>query len=138
MKKRDLKVGMKVRIKSWKDMKKGVGIKDDEYKIKFPSSQWVFLDIMKPLCGRIAIVKNIGACIKLDFDNKDNNADQWCYIPQMLEPVIDEKIEQKVEESKKQSFTVANLRFGNVVELRKGDLCLIEPKNSHETNGKFD
>lgn len=145
MKKRDLKVGMRVRIKSLEDIKKGVGVKEVGNYITFPHSDCVFLNGMEIYCGRTATVKSIrDNYLKLDFDDKDEDPDYWSYIPQMLEPVVEEgKISGVTingehigeEEPKKQSFTKENLKFGNVVELR-GDnaLCLLISNNGENNS----
>ena len=94
MKKRDLKVGMRVRIKSWEDMLKGGFIRGGN--IEFPSNGPCFAETMKHLCGRIAVVTRIrNNFIDLEFENKEGRTD-WTYTPQMLELVEDENVNEEV------------------------------------------
>lgn len=155
MNKRDIKVGMRVRVKSLDDMKKGVGVKIEDNGIKFPKTDIIFNFEMKKFCGKTAIVKYLNRYSKqvvLSFDD-GSSSELWTIIPQMLEPVVEEgrisgvtkngepvetkpkvcnlKISEPIEtteEPKKQSFTKKDLKFGNVVEFRNGSLCLIEPE----------
>lgn len=97
MKKRDIKVGMRVRIKSWEDMLKGVGVKIEDNGIKFPQTDIIFNFEMKKYCGKTAIVEKIDERIKLDFgDNVIGTPYLWSYIPQMLEPVEEENVNEEV------------------------------------------
>lgn len=233
MNKRDIKVGMRVRIKSWEDMLKGVGVKIEDNGIKFPQTDIIFNFEMKKLCGKTAIVEKIDERIKLDFgDNVMGHPYLWSYIPQMLEPVEEENVNEEVryfelvsettigkkgdigkliheervrdtgrpyllynekwdghsgngyyevdkeyedhcwwfeedevkeikkskpietKESKIESAIIngetieeekplenksfiKKLEFGNIVELRRGDLCLIEPKNNISNIGEY-
>lgn len=125
MNKRDIKVGMRVRIKSWEKMLKGGFLKKEGYTeevITFPSSTVQFTESMKDLCGQYATVKSIGErVVVLDWDITPIIG--WTIIPQMLEPV-----EEKKEQVESKTFTKKDLKFGNVVELRNGSLCLIEPE----------
>ena len=126
MNKRDIKVGMRVRVKSWEKLLKGGFLKKEGYSeatIIFPSSTVIFTESMKDLCGQYATVKSIGESGRVVLDWDITPIIGWTIIPQMLELV-----EEKKEQVESKTFTKKDLKFGNVVELRSGSLCLIEPE----------
>ena len=90
MNKRDIKVGMRVRIKSWEKMLKGGFLKKEGYTeevITFPYSTVKFTESMKDLCGQYATVKSITERGRVVLDWDTPPIIDWTIIPQMLEPV---------------------------------------------------
>jgi len=120
MKLEDLKVGDRVRIRSWEEMEKEFEVSDDGDKIYCELS---FVKGMKHLYGRTAIVKSIdeGYVELTDWSNKDGDM-IWVFSADMLE---------LAEAKENTSFTKKDLKFGMIVELRKGVKCLIHPERNY-------
>ena len=78
----DFKVGDKVRIRSWESMKSEFGGKSGLVPTYAP-----FIDLMKPLCGRTAVISSInGKKVTLkNWSNTDGDV-CWDYSIDMLEP----------------------------------------------------
>jgi len=83
MKKEDVYIGQKVRIRDWDDMEKEFGL-DESGDINCPAT---FVKDMKYLCGKTAIVKDVSSInrIFLEFDNKP--VSYWAYSSAMIEPI---------------------------------------------------
>lgn len=114
MKLEDLKVGDRVRIRSWEEMEKEFEVSDDGDIIY---CKLKFINEMKHLCGRTAIVKSIdeGYVELADWSDKDGDM-LWVFSADMLE---------LVETKETTLFNKKDLRFGMIVELRNGKKCLI-------------
>lgn len=79
----NFKVGDKVKIRAWEDMKKEFGLKPNG-NIK---CSLIFTTDMKHLCGRVATIRNMsGKEIKLDFENTTGDIN-WNYSTDMIAPV---------------------------------------------------
>jgi hypothetical protein len=82
------KVGDRVKIREWDDMKREFGV-DCLGDIRTTPS---FVTIMKHLCGRVGTLTNVeGDHVHINFKDKSGNIN-WSYCMDMIEPVKPETI----------------------------------------------
>ena len=102
----EFKIGDRVRIRQWEDMKKEFGT--DLCGDIVMKGYWHFAKGMRHLCGREAVITEIcDQRVELDFDNKTGDVD-WSYTTDMVEKVEDTEMTKK------------DLENGMVCEVRCG------------------
>lgn len=92
--------GQRVRIRSWEDMTKEGHISDNGG-ILLPHSLILFIEEMRPLCGKVATIDEIGDGtynkVELkNFENCDGLKTTWHFTIDMIEPADEEDADFKV------------------------------------------
>lgn len=124
------KVGDRVRIRQWDDMVKEFGLIDG-YSIPFTKTcKTMFVDDMKHLCGRTAIITSINYDteeVELDFDDNLESTD-WCFFISAIEREKVMNRHERIKELKKQieeiNAEINKLEQDDTLEQYESDLSL--------------
>lgn len=118
---RNFKVGDRVVVRDWDDMKKEYGVSEGGT----IHCRFGFTDTMRHLCGRTATVTNANmGCIGVDFDDKSGDT-IWSYSSDMFNP-IDIQARSKTPEAKFKVGDYVTLKEGLTADKGYGGLRLLE------------
>lgn len=119
---RNFKVGDRVVVREWDDMKKEYGVYDGSGTIKCPNG---FTVTMKHLCGRTATVVGVnGISISVDFDDKSGDV-YWSYVKHMFNPTDAPAREEEKPEAKFKVGDYVTLKEGIEANKKYGGLPLL-------------
>lgn len=130
---RDFKVGDRVVVRDWDDMKKEYGTYDGSGTIKCHNG---FTVTMKHLCGRTATVVDVkGISIRVDFDDKSGDT-YWSYANCMFNPTDVPAPEKGKPEAKFKVGDYVTLKEGLASGKKYGALTLYSGRMYEYANGK--
>lgn len=118
----NFKVGDKVRIRDWEDMKKEFGVENLEDGENIPC-KYSFTSKMKHLCGRTVVLEKINSDGFIFLSNWSDNSDTgWSFSTDMIEKIKEDK--QEINTYRKENEVISELKVNDkIIKTAKAKCC---------------